>query len=59
MASRVVRAETAGTRAKGLLGRAGMDPGEALWIVPCSSIHTFFMRFPIDVLFLDEKLTVA
>ena len=58
IATRVVRADTAGSRAVGLLGRKSMEPGEALWIEPCSSIHTFFMRFPIDVLFLDEKCTV-
>jgi uncharacterized membrane protein (UPF0127 family) len=29
-------------------------PGEGLWLVPCESIHTFFMRFPIDVIYLDR-----
>lgn len=41
-------------RMKGLLGRAELAAGQALVIKPCTSIHTFFMRFPIDVLFLDE-----
>jgi len=59
VAARVVRAETAKTRVIGLMGRGSMEPGEALWIVPCSNIHTFFMRFPIDVLFLDEKNSVV
>ncbi len=35
-----------------------MEPEEGLWIVPCPMIHTFFMAFPIDVLFLDEELRV-
>ncbi|HIE51557.1 MAG TPA: DUF192 domain-containing protein [Armatimonadetes bacterium] len=42
----------------GLMGRRTFEPGEGLWIVPCNSIHMFFVRFPIDVLFLDEELRV-
>jgi uncharacterized membrane protein (UPF0127 family) len=45
-------------RLKGLLGRAGLEPGEGLLIRPTSSIHMFFMRFPIDALFLDGELVV-
>jgi uncharacterized protein len=41
-------------RMKGLLGRKELRFGEALHIVPCNSIHTFFMGFPIDALFLDR-----
>src|SRR3954467_9445569 len=37
------------SRTRGLLGRAGMEEGEGLWIQPTSSIHMWFMRFPIDV----------
>lgn len=47
-------ADTALARLVGLLGRASLDPGEGLVIEPCSSIHTCFMRFPIDVLFVDR-----
>jgi len=50
--------EIAGTsraRVKGLLGRSGLGPGEGLWIVPCESVHTFFMRFSIDLVYLDRK----
>lgn len=43
-------AETFFERSRGLLGRASLAPGEGLVIRPCPSIHTFFMRFPIDVL---------
>ncbi len=42
-------------RRKGLLGRDGLAPGEGLWIVPCESVHTFFMRFPIDLVYLDDE----
>jgi len=55
---RCVVAATALTRLKGLLGRSGLEPGEGLLLRPASSIHTFFMRFPIDVVFLDRELEV-
>jgi uncharacterized membrane protein (UPF0127 family) len=42
-------------RTKGLLGRNSLAPGEGLWIIPCESVHTFFMRFPIDLVYLDRK----
>ena len=43
---------------RGLLGRDGLGQGEGLLIKPCGSVHTFFMRFPIDVVFLDRELSV-
>ncbi len=45
-------------RLKGLLGRSGIDPDEGLLIRPTNSIHMFFMRFPIDAVFLDRDLAV-
>lgn len=51
-------ADSAWTRMRGLLGRRGLESGEGLLITPTGSVHTFFMRFPIDVLFLDERGTV-
>lgn len=42
----------------GLLGKRNLGPGEGLWLVPCQSIHTMWMRFPIDVIFLDNGKTV-
>jgi uncharacterized protein len=51
-------AATALRRLKGLLGRGGLEPGEGLLLRPASSIHTLFMRFPIDVVFLDRELVV-
>ena len=41
-------------RGRGLMGREQLGPGSGLLIDPCSSIHTFFMRFPIDVVFIDR-----
>ena len=55
-----VVAESAGladswfARLRGLIGRRSLLPGEGLLIRPCGSIHTFFMAFPIGVLFVDE-----
>jgi uncharacterized membrane protein (UPF0127 family) len=54
VASAVELAETSETRRRGLLGRDSLDPSAALIIVPCSSVHTFFMRFVIDVVFVDR-----
>jgi uncharacterized membrane protein (UPF0127 family) len=48
-------ADSAALRNKGLLGRERISPGEGLWIIPCSSVHTFWMRFPIDLVYLDRK----
>ncbi|MPZ23828.1 MAG: DUF192 domain-containing protein [Dehalococcoidia bacterium] len=42
------------SRLRGLMGRRSLADGEGIYIRPCSSIHTFFMRFPIDVAFLDR-----
>jgi len=41
-------------RVKGLLGEKKLMPGYGLVLKPCNSIHTFFMLFPIDVLFVDK-----
>jgi len=52
------RAQLAGNgpnRRKGLLGRDHLPCGEGLWIVPCEAVHTFWMRFPIDLVYLDRK----
>ncbi len=46
------------SRMKGLLGTAQLQPQEALWIHRCNSIHTFFMRYPIDCVFLDSEMNV-
>lgn len=46
-------------RMRGLLGRSGLEQGEGLWILPCPSIHMFFMRFALDIVFLDTDLQVV
>jgi uncharacterized protein len=46
------------SRTRGLLGRKSLDPGVGLLITRTSSIHTFFMGFPIDAVFLDRDLRV-
>lgn len=54
-------AEVAGSgakRTKGLLGRKGLAPGEGMWIVPCEAVHTFWMQFPIDLVYLDRSFRV-
>lgn len=48
-------ADSPDKRRIGLLNRDSFAPGEALWIKPCGSIHTFGMKFPIDVLFLNDQ----
>jgi len=42
-------------RMRGLLGRRGLESGEGLLLKPAGSVHTFFMRFPIDVVFLSRE----
>lgn len=51
-------AETPWRRMKGLLGRRGLAADEGLLFRPGGSIHTAFMRFPIDVVFCDRSLSV-
>jgi uncharacterized membrane protein (UPF0127 family) len=45
-------------RMKGLLGTKELSNEQMLWIHTCNSIHTFFMNYPIDCLFLDENLVI-
>ena len=59
IASRVAVADDSASRSRGLLGRTAMAPEEGLWIVPCPMIHTFFMKFAIDAVFLDRRLKVV
>ena len=51
-------ADTSEKRRVGLLKHARLDPGSGLWIVPCESVHTFFMKFPIDLIYLDKHRKV-
>ena len=51
-------ADNAWTRLRGLIGRARLRPGDGLMLRRASAIHTSFMRFPIDAVFLDDELRV-
>ena len=46
-------------RMRGLLGRRELPAGEGILLTPAASIHTFFMRFPIDAVFLDRRHVVV
>jgi uncharacterized protein len=59
IATRVKVATKRVERAVGLLTRSGLDPGEALLITPCRGVHTWGMRFPIDIIALDESGVVV
>lgn len=48
-------AETAAQRVKGLLGRDALADGQGLLFKHCSSMHTFFMHFPIDLIYTDRR----
>ncbi|MCE9666270.1 DUF192 domain-containing protein [Myxococcus stipitatus] len=55
LADQAERATTFARRFKGLMGVTQLAVGQGLHIQPCNSIHTFFMRIPIDVAFLDAQ----
>ena len=59
LGERVRTARTFLSRLVGLLGSAAIAEGEGLWIVPCRSVHTLGMRYPIDVAFLDPRGVVV
>lgn len=59
LATRVEVAGSIWARFRGLMGRAGLGPGEGMWFPGDSSIHMFFMRFPIDAVFLGRDADAA
>lgn len=54
IAENMKRATQSFDRLMGLMFRKSMEGFDGLWIEPCNSIHTFFCRFPLDILFLDS-----
>ena len=54
----LIKAQSLGQRIQGLIGHSALKPCQALWITNCPSIHTFFMKFPLDVIFTDQTFTV-
>jgi hypothetical protein len=59
LADRVQLAGNGLDRRRGLLGRERLPTGEGLWIIPCEAVHTFGMRFAIDLVYLDRKHRVV
>jgi hypothetical protein len=55
---RCIVADNALLRLRGLIGRPRLQPGEGILIKPCNSVHTYWMRYPIDVVFCDKELQV-
>ncbi|MBU2574975.1 MAG: DUF192 domain-containing protein [Elusimicrobia bacterium] len=56
IAARVIKADSFQSRLFGLIPRKSMAPEEGLWLEPCAMIHTCFMSFPIDAVFLGADL---
>ncbi|MGN0334303.1 MAG: DUF192 domain-containing protein [Lachnospiraceae bacterium] len=56
---KVTEANSFWQRFRGLMGRAVLEEGEGLWFSNCSSIHCFFMKIPIDVIYLDKNNRVV
>lgn len=54
LAERAEVADTFARRLRGLLGRRGLEPRTGMVIRPAAAVHTFFMRFPIDVVHVDR-----
>lgn len=59
LADRIEIADQGERRRKGLLGRQGLAAGEGLWIVPCEAVHTFGMRFAIDLVYLNRSRRIV
>jgi uncharacterized membrane protein (UPF0127 family) len=55
LAPEVAVATSIWARFWGLMGKAGLPEGGGLLLTPCSSVHMFFMRFPLDVVFLEKS----
>jgi len=58
LAYRAGIANSSGLRRRGLLQHGRLNPGDGLWLVPCEAVHTFGMKFPIDVLYLNREKKV-
>jgi uncharacterized membrane protein (UPF0127 family) len=58
LATSMAVADSAPKRSRGLLGRDRLAPGAGLWIVPCEAVHTFAMKFPIDLVYLDRNFRI-
>ena len=59
LASQVLQSHSLFKRMKGLIGSKPLSKDQVMWLRPCSSIHTYFMKFPIDAIFTDQELRVT
>lgn len=59
LADNITVAKDIFSRFKGLLGTDELSPGRGIWLTPCNAVHTFGMRYAIDVLFLDRSLRIV
>ncbi len=61
LATELMIARSHWSRFRGLMATSSSNfrPGQGLWITPCHGVHTFAMRFPIDVIYLDRESTVV
>ena len=59
LAARVRVADRAWSRLKGLIGESSLDVGEGLLFTSCQAVHMYGMRFPLDVVFMDESGAVV
>ncbi len=59
LGDRIDAADTSEKRRTGLLKHTGLGAGEGLWIVPCEGVHTFGMKFAIDVVYVNKKKQVV
>lgn len=55
IAGEILKADHFFSRFKGLMFKKNMDEQQGLWIEPCNQVHTFNMRFAIDVIFIDKN----
>lgn len=58
LAERLFVADSYFARLRGLIARAPLAAGDALWIRPCQQVHTHFMGYPLHVVFLDAEQRV-
>jgi uncharacterized protein len=59
IANEITKAHSFFTRLKGLMFSKSLPDGQGLHIQPCQSIHTFFMNYPIDVLYLNKDFEIV
>lgn len=59
IASKIITADSFFSRLRGLLGRKSLEKEEALLIPRCIAVHTFFMKFSIDIIFIDSDSNVT